>query len=112
RTRFSGGGRKSATIRSRPSGSFVYLIFALIDCLTPPPIAGTEDSDDAATVREADGQDAAFNSTEAVVSLFAPAVREILRDHTVWVGKGELGDSKGDAVPHSQWVVATRHSVA
>src|SRR5215468_5402399 len=40
-----GGGRKSSIIRSLPRGSFVYLIFSFIDCLSSSPITGAKDSD-------------------------------------------------------------------
>ena len=54
KTRSSGGGRKSRIIFILPSGSFVYLILALI--------------------YEADRQHSAFDSTEAVVPLLAGAM--------------------------------------
>jgi hypothetical protein len=76
----------------------VYLIFALIDCLTSSPTTGAEDSDDIAAEREADRQYAALNSAEAVVPLFAGAVRQILCDHAAWVSERELRDGKAEAV--------------
>ncbi len=83
---------------SLPRRSSVYLIFALIDCLPPSPIAGAKDSDDVVAVREANRQHSALDSTKAVVPLLAAAVREVLCDHTAWICERKLSAREGDAV--------------
>src|SRR5882762_8943273 len=55
--RSSGAGRKSGTTLGLPKGSSVYLIFAFIELLTPSPVAGTEDANNALPVGESDGED-------------------------------------------------------
>src|SRR5437667_75185 len=79
-------------------GSSVYRIFALIDCLTPSPVAGAKDSDDIVAVRETNCQYATFDPTEAVVPLLTGAMREILCDHAAWVREGKLRARECDAV--------------
>src|SRR6266568_9042234 len=74
KTRSSGRGRKSRTTFTLPRGSSVYLILALIDCLTPSPVASAKDSNDILAIREADGQNYIIDSTEAVVPLLPEAV--------------------------------------
>ena len=68
----------------------MYLMVFLIRALALSPVTGPEDSDYVVAVRESDCQDPAFDPTEAVVSLFARAMRQILRDHAVRIGEGEL----------------------
>ena len=68
----------------------MYLMFSLISLLALPPVTGAEGSDDVVTVCESDRHDSPFDSTEAVVSLLAQAMRQVLRDHTIRVREGEL----------------------
>ena len=70
----------------------------LVYSSTSSPIPGTEDSDDVLAEREADRHYGALHPTEAVVSVLARAVRQILRDHTAWIREGELPQCKRDAV--------------
>ena len=98
KTRPSGGGRKSRMIFSLPSGSSVHLIFTLIGCRAPSPVARANDSDHVVAGREADRQHSAFDSTEAVVPPFARAMRQILCDHTARISEGKLRLRTGDAV--------------
>lgn len=75
---------------SLPSGSSLYLIFSFINSLAPTPITGTEDSNDVFAVCESDRQDPAFNLAEAVVPLLTRTMGQILRNHALRIGKGEL----------------------
>ena len=85
-------------IFSLPSGSSVHLIFTLIGCRAPSPVARANDSDHVVAGREADRQHSAFDSTEAVVPPFARAMRQILCDHTARISEGKLRRRKDDAV--------------
>jgi len=76
----------------------VYFIFALINLLSFSPIAGSEDPDDIATIREPDRQDAAFHPPEAVVPLLAAAVRTVFRQHAVGIRKGKLRHGERNVV--------------
>jgi hypothetical protein len=58
-TRSSGCGRKFGTTLSLPSGSSVYLIFALINAFALSPVTGSEYSGHSGSTSEADGKDAA-----------------------------------------------------
>ncbi len=69
-TRSSGAGRKSETTLGLPKGSSVYLIFALIELLSPPPIAGTKDANNALSIGESDGEYATAHRAKAEVALF------------------------------------------
>src|SRR5207237_638294 len=71
KTRSSGRGRKSGTTLRSPRGSFVYLIFSLIDSLSFPPVAGPENPNDRVAVCEPDRQDPVVDPTEAVIPLLA-----------------------------------------
>jgi hypothetical protein len=66
------------------------LILSLIDLLPPSPIAGPEDPDRVGAVGESDRQNSTFDPAEAVVSLLARAVRQILCDDTTRIGEREL----------------------
>src|SRR3990172_6984603 len=90
RTKSSGLGRKSGTTFTLPIGSFVYLIFALIDSLSFAPVASANDTNSAFTVSEAHRHDPLSNQTNTVVSLLGRAVRQILGDHASGVDKREL----------------------
>jgi hypothetical protein len=92
----SGEGRKSGTTFSLPSGSSVYLIFSVINSLTPSPVTGTKDSNDTLAVSKADRQDATPNFAKAVVPLLARAVRQVLSYHASRVGKNELRYGEGN----------------
>jgi hypothetical protein len=94
----SGGGRKSLTIFSRPSGSFVYLIRLLINTLTLAPKSSAKDADDAPAVGESHGQHAAADTAETVIALFHCAMGSILSDHTPGIRKGMLRFNKRHAM--------------
>jgi hypothetical protein len=49
----------------------VYLILSLIDSLSFPPVAGSEDSDYIVTVSEPHRENPIVDKTETVVPLFA-----------------------------------------
>ena len=72
----------------------MYLTFALIDLLAPSPVPGAEDPDDVASMCESHRHHAAIDPAEAVVPLFARAVREVLCDHAVGIREGELSPRK------------------
>ena len=86
------------TLKS-PSGSSVYFIFALINCLAFPPVTGAKDAYDTAAIGKADGEDAALDHTETEISLLIFAVCEVLGDHAVWVGKCILRQRESHPVP-------------
>src|SRR2546429_5988921 len=73
KTRSSGRGRKSPTTFSLPSGSSVYLILALIDCLTPSPVTGAKDSNGIVPIRESNRQHSATHRSPAVCQLINTA---------------------------------------
>jgi len=50
-----------------PIGSFVYLIFPLIDDLSLAPVAGTKYANDAQAVSDSNGQHALSDTPEAKV---------------------------------------------
>src|ERR1700682_6760619 len=55
-TRSSGAGKKSGAPLGLPKGSSVYFIFALIELLSPPPIAGAKDANNVLSIGESDGE--------------------------------------------------------
>jgi hypothetical protein len=76
----------------------VYLIFAFIELLTPSPVAGTEDANDALPVAKSDGEDTTANRAKAEVALFSGAMRRVLRDNPLGVSKRELSHRERNAV--------------
>jgi hypothetical protein len=96
--RSSGGGRKSAIIRGLPIGSSVYLIFVVIDLLSFPPVAGTENTHDAGAIGEANSKNAGLDTSKAEIASFSRAVLDILGDYTARVGKCQLRGGEIDAV--------------
>ncbi len=76
----------------------MYLIFALIELLTPSPIAGANDANDALPVAEHDGDYATANRAKAEVALFAGAMRRVLSDHPLRVSERKLRHGKINAV--------------
>jgi hypothetical protein len=97
-TRSPGAGRKSGTTLGLPKGSSAYLIFALIDLLTPSPVAGTEDANDALPVGKSDGEDTTANRAKAQVALFSGAMRRVRRDNPLEVSKRELSQRESNTV--------------
>ncbi len=79
-------------------GSLVYFIFALINFLTFPPIACTEDSDNVISIREANRHDTAFDQAKTVIPPLARTVGEILGDDAAGVDKSELRYRERDAM--------------
>lgn len=98
KTRSSGRGRKSRTTLNLPSDSSVYLILALINCLTPSPVTSAKDSNDILAIREANRQYSAIDSTEAVVPLLPGTMREIFCDHAGRIRERKLRTREGDAM--------------
>lgn len=70
-----------------PRGSSVYLIFALIDCLSFAPIAGADDSNDRGAISEPHRENATINFTETVEPFFGLAVGDVLDNHAPGVGE-------------------------
>jgi hypothetical protein len=66
------------------------VIFALIDLLAFPPIAGTEDADGTPTVCKSHRENTAPNCAEAVVSFFHLTMGEVFSNDTVWIRKSVL----------------------
>jgi hypothetical protein len=56
-------------MRSLPRGSFVYLIFSFIDCLSSSPITSTKDPDHLLAVSKPYSHDAATRFSKTVVAL-------------------------------------------
>jgi hypothetical protein len=81
-----------------PIGSFVYLIFALIDDLSLAPVAGTNNANDARPVSEPNGQNAVSDTPEAEVPLLLRAVRRVFSDYAARIGKGMLRQHERHAV--------------
>jgi hypothetical protein len=71
-------------------GSSVYRIFSLIDSPSPPPITCPEDANHFVAVGEPYRQDAITDSAEAVVPPFSGAMRKVLGDDPLGIGKREL----------------------
>ena len=91
-----------------PSGSSVYLIFSLINSLALTPIPGTEDSNDVFAICESDRQDPAFNLTETVVPLLTRTMGQVLRNHALRIGKGELRFPERNPMPLLVLVILLR----
>ena len=81
-----------------PIGSFVYLIFALIDDLSLAPVAGAKNANDARAVSESNGQYTVSDTPETEVPRLLGAVPHVLRDHAVRIGKGMLRQHELHAV--------------
>src|SRR3990172_7842294 len=96
--RSSGLGRKSGTTFSFPKGSFVYLIFALINSFALSPVASSKYPDHVITVCEADRHDTFTYHPKAVVSLFHRAVRLVFGDDALRVGEGDLSLREANAM--------------
>lgn len=86
----AGEGRKSFTTLNGPIGSLVYLIFALIDSPTIPPVTGAEDSDDITSIREPDSHDALADHSEAEIAFLYVAVGKIFGDNAPGIRKRVL----------------------
>jgi hypothetical protein len=79
-----GDGRKSRTTLGFPIGSFVYLIFALIDSLSLAPVTSTNYPNNTRAMRESNGQYTTRDTPKAEVSpLLAAAVPGVLSDNAV-----------------------------
>lgn len=78
-------------------GSSVYLIFALINSLAFPPVAGAEDTNHASAIGKPDSQNAALDLAETEISLLALAVSQVFRNDTMRVSEGVL--SQGEWYP-------------
>ena len=83
----AGVGRKSDTTRTSPSGSFLYLVFAVIDRLASAPISGADDANHVAPISKTDSENSTLNLAETVKPLFGLAVTEISRDDAMRIGK-------------------------
>jgi len=97
-TKSSGLGKKSGMTFSFPSGSFVYLIFALINSFSFAPISGANDADDALAIREAYRHDPLSNLPNTIVSLLGRTVHQILGDDALGINKRELRLGEGHTV--------------
>ena len=76
----------------------MYLIFTLIDSFALSPISGTEYADYVFTIRKANRHDPFTDAPQTVVPLFARAVRQILGDDALRVGKSALRLREADPV--------------
>ena len=75
-------------------GSLVYLIFALINCLSFPPVAGTKDSNDTAAIGKADSENTPVNFAETQVAFLGFAVGQVFGNDTVRISEGILSQRK------------------
>src|SRR3989304_7810062 len=96
--RSSGLGRKSGTTFSFPKGSFVYLIFALINSFALSPVASSKYPDHVITVCEADRHYTFTYHPKAVVSLFHRAVRLVFGEAPLRGGEGDLSLREANAM--------------
>ena len=76
----------------------MYLIFALINVFALSPVTGAEYSDNAGSISEANGKDAASDSAEAEESRLVFAMLQVLGDYAMWIRKRRLRLSESDAV--------------
>ena len=81
-----------------PIGSFVYLIFPLIDDLSLAPVASTENANDTRAVSESNGQNSVCDTPEAEVPLLLGAVPRVFSDNAVRIAKGMLRQHERHAV--------------
>ena len=95
----SGEGRKSSTTSTSSIGPALYFLLALIDSLTPSPVAGSKDANDVLSVGEADGHNAVAKVTKAKESLFASrAVSDVSGDDSMRISEGILCFRETDTV--------------
>ena len=94
----SGDGRKSSTTSTGPTGSSVYLVFALINLFSLPPVTRSKYSDGSRSVSKPYGQDSTSIHTETIKPLLSFAMGKIFCDHPVWIRKCILGFSKANPV--------------
>jgi hypothetical protein len=83
---------------SLPSGSSVYLILSLIDCLSLSPVTSTKDSNGILPIRESNRQYSAIDLAKAVVPLLPGTMGKIFSDHANWIRERKLRDREGDAM--------------
>ena len=98
KTRSLGGGRKSGTTLSLPSGSSVYLIFELIDAFALSPIAGSKYANDAGSICEADRHDRSADSAKAEEPCLGFAVLPVFGYHAAGIRERQLRLSEADTV--------------
>jgi hypothetical protein len=66
------------------------VIFAFIDLLAFPPIAGAEDTDGSSTVGKSDRENPTLHGPEAVVPSFHLTMGEVFSNDTSWIREGIL----------------------
>ena len=76
----------------------MYLILLLINSPTFPPVASSENPNDATAKCEPDGQDATVNPAEAIMPFLVRAMGQIFGNNAAWVRKRELGQCEGNAM--------------
>jgi len=62
------------------------------------PVTGAEYSDNAGSISEANGKDAASDSAEAEESRLVFAMLQVLGDYAVWIRKRQLSLSESDSM--------------
>lgn len=75
-------------------GSLVHLILALINRLSFPPVAGTKDSNDTATIGKADGENTPVNLAETQIAFLSLAVGQVFGNDAVRISEGILSQRK------------------
>jgi hypothetical protein len=69
-----------------------------MELLSPPPIAGAKDANNALPIGKSDGEYATARRAKAKVALFTRAVRRVLSDYPLAVSKRELRHRESNAV--------------
>ncbi len=82
-------------------GSLVYLIFALINCLSFSPVAGTKNSNDTAAIGKADSENTPVHFAETQVAFLGFAVGQVFGNDTVRISEGILSQRNG--TPYFFW---------
>ena len=75
-------------------GSLVYLIFALINCLSLSPVTGAKYADYTVAISKADGENAAIDLAETEITFFSFTVSEVFGYDTAGVSEGILCQRK------------------
>lgn len=90
RTSSSREGRKSGTTLSLPKGSSVYFVFPLINSFSSSPKSGANDSNNADSVCESDGQNPVGDFPETVIPLFRITMGNVFGDDTMCIEESIL----------------------
>jgi len=79
-------------------GSSVYLIFALINCLSFSPVTGTKYANHTAAIGKANGKNAVINIAKTEIAFFSLTMSNVFGYNTVWVSEGILCQKKRNSM--------------